>query len=94
MSESAAITHGVQACYDNGESWNLVCDCQWEAWEQPDEETARRLHARHVADEGSPAANRQECGCKAVCGDLREKDDNPRAVCKGLPVRMGVPNRG
>ena len=40
------------------------------------------------------AANRQECGCKAVCGDLREKDDNPRAVCKGLPVRMGVPNRG
>ena len=26
------------------------------------------------------------CGCFTVCGDLEEKDDDPRAVCRGLPM--------
>lgn len=25
------------------------------------------------------------CDCTDSCGDLREDEDDPRAVCKGLP---------
>lgn len=31
------------------------------------------------------AGKRVPCGCKVSCGDVAESDDNPNAVCKGLP---------
>lgn len=46
---SAATEHAVQACYEDGEGhWSLVCDCQWEAWNQPTEKKARQAHSLHV----------------------------------------------
>jgi hypothetical protein len=44
-------SHEVQSCFNAGwedePAWQLVCDCQWEAWDQPSEEKARRAHALH-----------------------------------------------
>lgn len=42
--------HGVEVCYDTGEGWTLICECQWEAWGQGTEARARGLHAAHVLD--------------------------------------------
>lgn len=31
------------------------------------------------------AAVSPKCACNTTCGDVAEEDDNPVAVCKGLP---------
>lgn len=33
----------------------------------------------------------QFCGCKRYCGDVREEDDHPLAVCKCLPASPRPP---
>jgi hypothetical protein len=43
--------HNVDACvnagWDDAPSWQVLCACGWEAWNQPTVESARDAHAEH-----------------------------------------------
>lgn len=43
-------THEIDACYDNGESWTVICSCSWEAWNFASESAVRAIYAEHVAN--------------------------------------------
>lgn len=43
----------------------------------------KAVHPMKRSTDSNP--NKRPCACKARCGDVAEKDDHPRAICKGLP---------
>src|SRR5262245_32957954 len=62
--------HKAVDCFNNGwdddPSWQIVCECDWEAWRQPSEAAARESHHEDRAE----LLLTGECSC-ATCQSER-----------------------
>jgi Flp pilus assembly protein TadB len=50
----ATDPHHVEALFnagwDDDPEWQIICSCEWEAWNQPTKLAAREAHAEHRAE--------------------------------------------